>query len=81
MIIYSLIIRKEKSNKMEAKATYGSKWLLSFRKWYQNCNLTVPSPTGPSWDSSETVGVRELVRLSASLLLSLGLAVGPRPKP
>ena len=73
--------QKGKHNKTEGQATYGSKWLLSLGKWYQNCNLTVPSPTGPSWEPSETVAARELVGLSVSLLLPLGLAVGSRPKP
>ena len=73
--------QKGKKNKSEGKATYGSNWLLSLGKWYQNCDLTVFSPTGPSWDPSEIVGARELGGLSASLQLSLGLVVGPRPKP
>ena len=67
-------------NKIEEEATSGYNWLLSLGKWCQNCNFTVFSPTGPSWDPSEIVGARGLGGLSASLQLSLGLAVGPRQK-
>ena len=58
---------------MEGKATYGSKWLLSLGKWYQNCNLTVPSHTGPAWDPSETVGAGELVGSQFLSCCHLGL--------
>ena len=47
MIIYSLIIRKEKSDKMEAKATYGGKWLLSSENGIGTVILLFPPLLGP----------------------------------
>ena len=53
----------------------------SLRKWCQNCNLTVFSPSEPLRDPREIVGARELAELAASLQLSLGLAVGTETEP